>query len=84
MDKPVPPPIATMLGPLFNLLLTLNASTKNVFFSGARAFLIELILLFCPIPINTSPIAKINGPNNETGKILVKPVNKPKNISVNQ
>ena len=38
VDNPVPPPIATILGPLFSLLLTLNASTKNVLFSGTSAF----------------------------------------------
>ena len=30
------------------------------------------------IPIKTIPIARINGPSNETGNILVKAVNKPK------
>ena len=38
VDKPVPPPIATIFGPLFYLLLTLNASTRNVSFSGTSAF----------------------------------------------
>ena len=80
----MPPPIATILGPLFNLLLTLNASTKNVFFSGTSAFWIELILLFCPIPINYNPITTIKGPINETGKICVKPVITPKKISISQ
>src|SRR5574344_127137 len=64
IDKPVPPPIATTLGPLFNLRLLYKFSNSTSLFLSSSKSKIERFVFCHPLKKNAAPIITIPHANH--------------------